>query len=391
MGPAGDQANGSSYAPSVSADGRYVAFHSSASNLVGDDTNGATDAFVRDRTAGTTARVSVGASGAQADAGSSYAVIAGNGGSVAFQSSASNLVAGDTNSSIDVFIRSLAGATTTRASVGGAGAQAAGTSTSPSISSDGARIAFQTTAALAAGDGDGESDIYVRDRGADTTTWASAWAANRVGPGGGSSSPSISGDGRYVGLALDSDVHLNDTNGARDIYEYGLETGVWAHISRDDELGPGNLASDAPSLSADGLYAAFESLSTNLHPYGDTNGVRDIFLHEWSDGPAPDLPARSSGAAARSGSTDEQPPPCSVGKPDAAGSGSSGAGSGDAQAKSEAASVEREVCRILPVPPGVGCVAQCMNDKVGVCPSGPGSLACQAGVLAYCIFKCRFG
>jgi Tol biopolymer transport system component len=270
----GAQANKSSGSPSISADGRYVAFGSSASNLVGGDTNAADDIFVRDRSAATTTRVSVDSAGAQANAPSRSAAISGNGGFVAFDSAASNLVGADTNSVSDVFVRSLGGATTTRVSVTSGGGQANGTSSSPSISSDGGRIAFASSAALASGDGNGGGDIYVRDRAANQTTWATGWAANQGWTTGGtSSSPSISANGRYVALALHSDVQIDDLNRARDIYEYDLATGAWAHISRDDVRGAGNKVSDSPSLSADGKRAAFESSATNF--YLDTNGVQD--------------------------------------------------------------------------------------------------------------------
>lgn len=314
---AGAQANGASAEPSLSADGRYVAFRSAASNLVGSDTNAADDIFVRDRTAGTTTRVSVGAAGLQANGASGAPAVSGNGGFVAFHSSASNLVGGDTNSATDVFVRSLAGATTTRVSLSAGGGQGSDPSSSPSISSDGTRIAFQSTAALASGDDNGVSDVYVRDRSANTTTWAAAWAqAQGWTSRGANSSPSISGDGRYVALALDSDVAISDLNNARDIYEYDLTSGEWAHISQDTVTGPGNKASDSPSLSSDGTRAAFESLATNFH--ADTNGAQDTFVHQWVKSPATGGTASGTSPAEGPAQEETQPPRhCGLAKPEA--------------------------------------------------------------------------
>lgn len=138
-------------------------------------------------------------------------------------------------------MRSLSTGATTRESVTSFGAQASGTSRAPSISADGTRVAFDTTAALAAGDVNGASDVFVRDRAANTTYWASGWAANQGWQAGGASEgPAISGDGRYVALVLRSDVNLTDLNHFSDIYEYDLATDTWAQISRDDIMGPGH-------------------------------------------------------------------------------------------------------------------------------------------------------
>jgi hypothetical protein len=240
--------------------------------------------------------------------------MSGNGGFVAFDSSASNLVGTDTNAAGDVFVRRLGGATTTRVSLTTGGGQASGTSSSPSISSDGSRVAFASSAALASGDQNGGGDIYVRDRAVNQTTWATGWAANQGWTTGGtSSSPAISANGRYVALALHSDVQIDDLNRARDIYEYDLATGAWAHISRD-EVRAGNKASDLPSLSADGKLTAFESSATNF--YLDTNDLQDIFVHEWLGVPLTDGAQSEAETTADAGGPDGLGlRPCSVGTP----------------------------------------------------------------------------
>ena len=128
--------------PSLSADGRYVAFASQASNLVTGDTNGTSDVFVRDRQTGATTRVSVDSSGTQGNNGSAEPSLSADGRYVAFTSQADNLVTGDTNGKADVFVHDRQTAQTTRVSVDSAGNQLDFDSDSPSISGDGRFVAF---------------------------------------------------------------------------------------------------------------------------------------------------------------------------------------------------------------------------------------------------------
>jgi hypothetical protein len=227
------------------------------------------------------------------------------------------------------------------------GTQGSGTSTAPSISSNGSRIAFQSTAAFAPGDSNGLSDVYVRDRSANTTTWAAAWAQEQGWTSrGANSSPSIPGDGRYVALALDSDVHVSDVNRARDIYEYDLATEGWAHISQDTARGPGLDASDAPSLSSDGTYAAFESLASNWDV--DTNGARDVFSHEWVGAGDVSSGGAQPSDAASAGDEPAVPRQCELAKPALNGSSAPDvASSGDMSSDAPRESLgKRLLCRI---------------------------------------------
>src|SRR5438309_6076589 len=145
---AGVQGNQDSELPAVSADGRFVAFSSLSDNLVPGDTNGAADIFVRDRLTGTTERVSTSSSGAQANGSSGLLngmggpSISADGRYVAFDSETSNLVKGDTNGAIDVFVHDRLTGTTERVSVASDGTQGNGSSTDASISADGNRVAF---------------------------------------------------------------------------------------------------------------------------------------------------------------------------------------------------------------------------------------------------------
>ena len=162
---AGDQANGASSDPAISTDGRYVAFVSAATNLVAGDTNGVRDVFVYDRQTGATMRVSVGAGGNQANAASSAPSVSADGRYVAFASLASNLVPGDTNSASDVFVRDRQTGVTTRASVNDSGLQGNNSSWEPSLSADGRYVAFTSQADnLITDDTDGTADVFVVDR-----------------------------------------------------------------------------------------------------------------------------------------------------------------------------------------------------------------------------------
>jgi Tol biopolymer transport system component len=165
LGPGGVQGNEQSSGPAISADGRFVAFQSAASNLVPGDTNGAQDIFVRDRQTGTTRRVSVGPGGVQtnAEASSGVPAISADGRFVAFESDATNLVPGDTNGAIDVFVRDRQTGTTRRISVGPGGVQGNSDSGGPAISADGRFVAFVSNASnLVPGDSNARFDVFVR-------------------------------------------------------------------------------------------------------------------------------------------------------------------------------------------------------------------------------------
>ncbi len=164
LGPNGRQGNGPSFFPALSADGRWVAFVSSARNLVPDDTNGEQDVFVHDRRTGATRRVSLGPNGRQGNNFSYGPVLSADGRFVAFDSEASNLVPGDTNGAEDVFIRDRRTGATRRVSVSTGGGQGNGDSTGfPALSADGRFVAFGSEASnLVPGDTNGETDVFVR-------------------------------------------------------------------------------------------------------------------------------------------------------------------------------------------------------------------------------------
>ncbi len=168
---AGSEGNQQSERSAVSADGRFVAFVSLADNLVPGDTNNEADIFVHDRLTGTTERVSVSSREEQANGDSSFLgffqkpAISADGRFVAFASTATNLVAHDTNNAEDIFVRDRLNGTTERVSLTGSGGQANADSSFASISADGQFVAFGSFADnLVAGDTNFTSDVFVRDR-----------------------------------------------------------------------------------------------------------------------------------------------------------------------------------------------------------------------------------
>jgi Tol biopolymer transport system component len=299
----GAQANGNNAAAAISSDGRWVAFQSDATNLVPGDTNGRTDIFVRDRTAGTTARISVATSGAQAigdsfTGNSTDPAISGDGRFVAFVSDADNLVPGDTNASSDVFLRDRTAGTTTRISVSTTGAQGDYPSYEPTISADGRYVAYTSWATdLVSGDNNWSPDIYLWDRNAATTTRVS------VSPTGGdtygeSREPAISADGRYVAFTSTSpDLTTPPTNNGFEIFVRDLATATTSALSYATNGAEANSDSFGPAISADGRYVSYYSYATNLVA-GDTNGRYDIFIRDRVAGTTTRISVATGGAQA---------------------------------------------------------------------------------------------
>jgi len=290
---AGVRGNGSSGAPRLSHDGRFVAFLSVATNLVAGDTNGRQDIFVRDRDpdgngtfdegSDTTELISVASSGTQSDAASVSLCLSATGRYVAFESGASNLVPGDTNGTSDLFVRDRVSHTTERVSVDSAGAEGNGISTGlASISSDGRLVVFQSRASnLVPGDTNAAFDIFLRDRVAQTTRLVSAGLAGLPGNAP-SERPAISPDGRWIVFQSSaSNLVPGDTNAKEDVFMHDLGTSVTTRVSLSTSgtQADGDSSHFAPSLSADGRYVAFGSRATNLVG-GDTNAVEDVFVRD---------------------------------------------------------------------------------------------------------------
>ena len=281
-GAPGDDASGIA---AISADGRAVAFVSSADNLSGEDDNTALNVFVRDLRADTTALVSraSGATGAGGDRFSDTPSISADGRFVAFFSGARNLSGEDDDASDDVFVRDLRADTTTLVSraTGPKGAPGDRFSAEPSISADGRFVAFASSADNLSDEDDEFVDIFVRDLQANTTTLVSRGsdAAGAAASDGNSSAPSISADGRFVAFRSDA-YNLSDADGDafEDIFVRDLQERTTTLVSRAGSAGDGN--SDKPSISADGRLVAFESDAENLSDEDDDPSpgifVRDL-------------------------------------------------------------------------------------------------------------------
>jgi archaellum component FlaF (FlaF/FlaG flagellin family) len=276
----GTQANNSSTFSAVSKDGRYVAFDSSASNLIGLDTNGFSDIFVRDRKTGKTRRVSVRSNGTQANGPSQIPDISGSGRFVTFQSNASNLVPGDTNGTIDIFVRDRKKDKTTRVSTRSNGGQGNGPSSIPNISADGRFVVFESAATnLVSGDNNGITDIFVKDRKSGKTRRVSL-RSNGAQGNNPSGYADISPNGRYVTFTSSaSNLVAGDTNAVGDVFLHDRSNKKTKRVSIG-AAGEGNGQSLLSTVSNEGQ-VAFASQATNLVG-GDTNAALDIFVRNTS-------------------------------------------------------------------------------------------------------------
>ncbi|HUK78604.1 MAG TPA: hypothetical protein VL117_13575 [Thermoleophilia bacterium] len=301
---AGAQADQGVYSnpPALSANGRYVAFASDATDLVPGDTNGHTDVFVRDLKLHTTSLVSVGPGGIQGNADSYQTAISANGRYVAFDSDASNLVGGDTNGFSDVFVRDRKLHKTYIVSVATGGALGNGASGDPSISPNGRWVGFDSLASNLVGTAtNGVQNSFLRDRKLRTTSIVS------VGPAGAGNSdstlPVISANGRWVAFYSDaSNLVPHDVNGVSDVFLRDRKTHKTSILSVNSAGVQGNADSYWPSISANGRWVAFATDATNLQGKGIGQYtqvvVRDRKIHKTS------LVSLDSGGARGEGDSD---------------------------------------------------------------------------------------
>lgn len=293
----GVQSNGTSYEPSISADGRYVAFWSFGDNLVSGDTNGTWDVFVHDRQLGLTVRASVDSLGNEGNAYAERPVISADGTSVAFWSGASNLVVGDTNGVSDVFVRHIPSGTTRRVSISTAGAEANQPCYFPAISADGQTIAFYSqSTSLVAGDLSPNEDIFVHKIQSGVTVRASVDAMGGE-PNNASLTPSLSADGRYCAFtSAATDLVAGDTNSAWDVFVRDLQAGTTVLASSGVGGVPAAGSSYHPTITADGRLVAFASEAENLVSAQSYSGA-DVYIRDLVTGQTVLLPAQVYGQA----------------------------------------------------------------------------------------------
>jgi hypothetical protein len=279
---------GQSFDPAISGDGRFVAFDSTATNLVANDTNGLRDVFVHDRQTGITQRISVDSNGNQAlGGGSGSADISSDGRYVVFSSDATNLVAGDSNGQADVFLHDRQTGETLRVSVNSLGNQATGGgSHGPRISGNNQFIAFSSGATnLVTGDTNGQTDIFVHDLVAGTTERISVDSSGTqtTGTFTGTSDPAISFDGRYVAYeSVAANLVPGDTNGERDIFLRDRVNNTTERVSIDSAGNQANLFSENCDISKDGRFVSFSTASI-LSP-ADGNTFKDVYVRDRQTG-----------------------------------------------------------------------------------------------------------
>lgn len=276
----GTQGNKGGTWPRISGNGQFVVFQSQSSNLVQNDSNNYGDIFVHDRNSGITELVSVSSDGAQGNRNSSDASISADGRYVIFTSSADNLVPNDNNFSPDVFVHDRQLSTTKRISVATDGTEGDYESHSASISGDGRLIVFSSSASnLVMEDLEGSRDVFIHDQATGQTDILSLNMDGKLGNGD-STVPVISSDGKFVAFySTRADLIENDTNSTGDIFLINLQTKQTQRVSIGKDGEEGNGESLKPSISQNGRFIAFDSEASNL-VCGDIFHIRDTFVHD---------------------------------------------------------------------------------------------------------------
>ena len=278
----GNEGSDSSFEPDITPDGRFVAFTSDSPNLVKGDDNGFSDVFVHDRRTGKTRRVSVRSGGGEAHGGGAASPsISDDGRFVAFRSGATDLVDGDTNGHLDVFVHDRKKKRTKRVSVATGGAQGlGGGSNAPVISGDGRYVAYHSFKEnLVPGDNNGFVDIFLWDRKRKKTKLVSDGTGGQPANGG-SSGAAISRDGRIVVYRSEAKNLIgSDTNDKADIFSHDRKSKKTRRVSRSSGGVESMGVSWEPRISASGRWVVFMSLAQNLVG-NDSNGSEDVFVHD---------------------------------------------------------------------------------------------------------------
>jgi Tol biopolymer transport system component len=275
--PAGQPARGFSASPSTSGDGRYIAFSSDAKKMTAPKPTARRNAFVRDMKTGKVEQVNVSSAGKPGNGDCHHPSISANGRYVAFESNASNLVKGAKG--WNIFVHDLKKHNTRLASVSSAGKKANAASHNPSFSGDGRYVAFESKATnLVKRDTNKSYDIFRRDLVKHETVRVSVSSSGKQANGD-SRSASISNHGGFIAFySRATNLVKGDTNHKVDVFFRNERSGKTVRVSLSSSGKQANGGShNPPSISADGRFVAFASQASNLVP-GDTNDRWDAFL-----------------------------------------------------------------------------------------------------------------
>ncbi|MEW2579727.1 TolB family protein [Streptomyces syringium] len=305
VAPDGTPADGSTWDAAVSGNGRYVVFSSNATNLVpGGNPTGSTEVYVRDRRTGRT-DILIG-DPKQGRVENSEPSISADGRFVAFLSTRSDLVPGDTNDVRDVFVKDRWRGTVKRVSVASDGTQGDGESISPVISANGSRVGFKSRASNLAPQAGADEEALARPRArvfyahelrtGRTELAARSLTGSRVAV---LTDIGLSPDGRYaLFLSSNSNIVAGDTNHRADAFATDLRTGVTRRLSvAADGSEANDMSYGHVAMSADNRYAFFPSSATNLVP-GDTNAKEDVFVRDLRTGAVERVNVASDGRQA---------------------------------------------------------------------------------------------
>jgi len=282
VGSGGQTSDGDSRFPSISADGRFVAFESTSSTFHPLDLNAQRDVYLRDREDGTTTLISRSLGGGAGDGSSGFPSVSDDGRWIAFVSDATDLVPNDTNAEQDVFLYDALFGSVRRVSVTETGAESeGGVVGQPAMSPDGKTIAFSSRASdIVAGDPAAYVDIFVYDRCSGSVELVSRTPEGAF-PGADSFSPTISADGRRIAFSSQAeDLLPEDENGFEDIFVYDrdLEETILASVSTMGEPGAGD--SFSPSIDARGRKLIFASTAYNLAPADPDHATFDMYARD---------------------------------------------------------------------------------------------------------------
>jgi hypothetical protein len=266
-------------APSISADGQVVAFHSRSPFLIENDSNNSRDVFVYNSIDSVTSLLSQSSMGAQGNASSERPQITDDGSQVVFHSYATSLLSEDGNGAFpDIFVRDIGASQTLVVSINSQGQQTNGNSFNPAISGDGRWVAFESDSfTLASGISNGNVDIFLHDRLLGVTTRVSVSSSGQQSNGD-SINPSVSDNGQYIVFeSAASNLVEDDTNNADDIFMHDTQTNQTVLLSKAIDGGAGNGDSRYAKISGSGNAVVFTSYADNL-VYWDLNDQADVFV-----------------------------------------------------------------------------------------------------------------